>query len=209
MTLQVDIRSNIKQIEKNLGFFAKKQIPLATITAINRTATSVRAEAVRQAKKEFGRSDIKMSELRKKTFIYKANKKKQFAIIRFRKAIFKLKRFKPVQTAQGVVAHAYNATKLYKGTFLAPVGMGRTKGVFKRDKSSRRRGDIKRVKSGANIGQSYRPALPIKELYGSDFQKTVFKNKTVRKIIANKIKIQFPKELLRALKYRATKVRRR
>ena len=123
MTLQVDIRSNIKQIEKNLGFFAKKQIPLATITAINRTATSVRAEAVRQAKKEFGRSDIKMSELRKKTFIYKANKKKQFAIIRFRKAIFKLKRFKPVQTAQGVVAHAYNATKLYKGTFLAPVGM--------------------------------------------------------------------------------------
>ena len=162
-----------------------------------------------QAKKEFGRSDIKMSELRKKTFIYKANKKKQFAIIRFRKAIFKLKRFKPVQTAQGVVAHAYNATKLYKGTFLAPVGMGRTKGVFKRDKSSRRRGDIKRVKSGANIGQSYRPALPIKELYGSDFQKTVFKNKTVRKIIANKIKIQFPKELLRALKYRASKVRRR
>ena len=209
MTLQVDIRSNIKQVEKNLGFFAKKQIPLATIPAINRTATSVRAEAVRQAKKEFGRSDIKMSELRKKTVIYKANKKKQFAIIRFRKAIFKLKRFKPVQTAQGVVAHAYNATKLYKGTFLAPVGMGRTKGVFKRDKSSRRRGDIKRVKSGANIGQSYRPALPIKELYGSDFQKTVFKNKTVRKIIANKIKIQFPKELLRALKYRATKVRRR
>lgn len=55
--------------------------------------------------------------------------------------------------------------------------MGRTKGVFKRDKSSRRRGDIKRVKSGANIGQSYRPALPIKELYGSDFQKQYLKIK--------------------------------
>lgn len=178
--ISIDVRDNFKSVEKNLGFLAKKQLPRARVTAINRTANGVRTEAVKFAKEYIGKSDIKVKELRSKTHIYRASAKyRQYAVITFRRAIFPLKRFKPKQTPKGIVASAFGQTKLYRGTFFATVGKGEHKGIFKRMSKAR---------------------LPIKELWGSDFQKIIFKNKKVLSSIKKRIKKQLPLELTRALK---------
>ena len=46
--IAIDVRSNVKNVKKNLGFFAKKQIPKATSMALNKTATSLRGFTVRE-----------------------------------------------------------------------------------------------------------------------------------------------------------------
>ena len=57
--IAIDVRSNVKNVKKNLGFFAKKQIPKATSMALNKTATSLRGFTVREGKKEMGESEVK------------------------------------------------------------------------------------------------------------------------------------------------------
>ncbi|PPR29135.1 MAG: hypothetical protein CFH31_00659 [Alphaproteobacteria bacterium MarineAlpha9_Bin1] len=57
--IAIDVRSNVKNVKKNLGFFAKKQIPKATSMALNKTATSLRGFTVREGKKEMGASEVK------------------------------------------------------------------------------------------------------------------------------------------------------
>ena len=57
--IAIDVSSNVKNVKKNLGFFAKKQIPKATSMALNKTATSLRGFTVREGKKAMRVSEIK------------------------------------------------------------------------------------------------------------------------------------------------------
>ena len=57
--IAIDVRSNVKNVKKNLGFFAKKQIPKATSMALNKTATSLRGFTVREGKKAMDASEVK------------------------------------------------------------------------------------------------------------------------------------------------------
>ena len=78
--IHVDVRTNVKSVQKNLGFLARKQLPKATSMALNKTATSLRGFTVREGKKAMGASNIKSKEVRAKTFILKANIRKLFAV---------------------------------------------------------------------------------------------------------------------------------
>ena len=66
--IHVDVRTNVKSVQKNLGFLARKQLPKATSMALNKTATSLRGFTVREGKKAMGASNIKSKEVRAKTF---------------------------------------------------------------------------------------------------------------------------------------------
>ena len=58
--IAIDVSSNVKNVKKNLGFFAKKQIPKATSMALNKTATSLRGfTTVREGKKAMSASEVK------------------------------------------------------------------------------------------------------------------------------------------------------
>ena len=119
--IHVDVRTNVKSVQKNLGFLARKQLPKATSMALNKTATSLRGFTVREGKKAMGASNIKSKEVRAKTFILKANIRKLFAVLILRGGKYPLERFRAKQTSIGFTASAYGVNKVYKSSLIQTV----------------------------------------------------------------------------------------
>ena len=176
--IHVDVRTNVKSVQKNLGFLARKQLPKATSMALNKTATSLRGFTVREGKKAMGASNIKSKEVRAKTFILKANIRKLFAVLILRGGKYPLERFRAKQTSIGVTASAYGVNRVYKSTFIQTVRGKRN--VFKRINK--------------------RKALPIKQLWGTGLLDTFKRKKKFKNLVMRKASKQFNIELIRALK---------
>ena len=175
--IHVDVRTNVKSVQKNLGFLARKQLPKATSMALNKTATSLRGFTVREGKKAMGASNIKSKEVRAKTFILKANIRKLFAVLILRGGKYPRERFRAKQTSIGVTASAYGVNKVYKSSFIQTV-RGK-KNVFKRSSKTR---------------------LPIKQLWGTGLLDTFKRKKKFKNLVMRKASKQFNIELIRALK---------
>ena len=175
--IHVDVRTNVKSVQKNLGFLARKQLPKATSMALNKTATSLRGFTVREGKKAMGASNIKSKEVRAKTFILKANIRKLFAVLILRGGKYPLERFRAKQTSIGFTASAYGVNKVYKSSLIQTV-RGK-KNVFKRSSKTR---------------------LPIKQLWGTGLLDTFKRKKKFKNLVMRKASKQFNIELIRALK---------
>ncbi len=159
--MRLDIRSDMKEVNNMFKSLSSGIVPNAISSAINKTLTSVRAEAAREIKSEIS---LKIGQIKKSIIIKKSRPKNlsgYYVVIpanegRGTNLIEFVTPSKRTTTAfrkqKGVTAKAWNQAKLYRGAF---IGRGKSSGkllVFKRDK--RRTSGVKALPA-ASIPATY------------------------------------------------------
>ena len=150
MAVSLDVRADVHEVTRYLRGIERKAIPKATVTAINRTLKTVRAEAARSITKE---TSLPVGKVKKKIRLYRASRSlaigtldatqaKAENLIEFVRpgqqtpTAFR-KRLKSGQFRRaGVQAKAWGKRKTYRGTFIGRSGKGELK-VWKRTGASR------------------------------------------------------------------------
>jgi len=166
MTIILDIKDPIKQIERDLGTIAKHVIPKAAARAINRTQTTVASRTVREIAKKSG---IKAKVVRKNVQItLRARPNQLESIVVSRATATNLIEFVAASKRRpgafrnkpGVVAKAWGKTITPKGTFIV---IGKNSGkpvvVSRRKNARRERGVWKADWSKTIYGPSMSPGF--------------------------------------------------
>lgn len=104
-----------KEFGRKLTRLERQAMPKAASRAINKTAATVRSEAVKMIAKRMG---LKQKDVRGGTDIRKARASRLEAEITFRGRPLNLIRFKARQTAKGVTATPYGKRQLYRSAFI-------------------------------------------------------------------------------------------
>lgn len=170
----LDVKADIKKVERQLDATKRKHIPKATSRAINKAITKTRTEARRDVAKQM---NIPQKRIKDSFSLKKASPTQLIATLFGRGNPIKLIYFNGTrQFKKGVKSAAYGVKRLYEGTFIATVGAGH-KGVF------RRKGDDR---------------LPIKELYGPSVPKAM-SEQTIQDKMDKVAKPTFLKEFKRQL----------
>lgn len=165
----LDIQSDVDRMVKQMGADVR-QVPKALNSTINKTATTIRKEGVRQLAKETG---IKQKDIRRDVVIRKSNFQTLSARIRATGSFTNLIRFGARQTKKGVSAAPWKKRRVFKGAFIA--NKGRT--VFVRKGKSR---------------------LPIQPVFGPSLPREFLKKKIITLFNAvglRRFRELFPKEL--------------
>ena len=179
--MQISVKHDLKQLEKNLNSFQKKELPKATWWALNQTGGKVGRQMLKEVAKEAG---VAQRDLKRRGFYYTARARlKDLAFeVRTRYGAIPLKDFKPVQTTEGVSHAAWGEKQVAKGAFIVN-NIGRH--VFKRRTTKR---------------------LPIDKLHGP-IPRKVFEATTTQQRAVELIRRVFPERLVKGLE-RYTRSRR-
>lgn len=130
MSLAIDVKSDIKSLIKKLNKFERQVIPLATVSALNKTATQARTAVVREIAKEKG---VQVKLIRGRVRLFRANRRNQVALLKINAHGFRAVDLGvPRQTKTGTRVKKHN----FPGAFIATMPRGHT-GVFKRKGRSR------------------------------------------------------------------------
>ena len=138
--MQINITTNHKEFAKRLNSIQKQYIPKAKVRSLNRTATTVRKEAVTKTYKDMGST---ASAVRNRMSIVKATKNSLVSKIIATGKAFKLIHFKARQTKKGVTSTAWGKRKLYKGTFIAAVNGNKFVFTKRKEKNNQGRRKLK------------------------------------------------------------------
>lgn len=177
--IQLDIKSDLDRMVKNLSRDQKEKVPKALNSTINKVATTIRKEGVQELSKETG---IKQKNIRQQVVIRKSNFNTLSATIKASGSHPNLIRFNAKQTKKGVSAAPWKKRRVFPGSFIG--NQGRT--VFKR------------------VGKS---RLPIKPLFGPSIPREFIRDKTIKLFNTtgiNRFREVFPREL----KFQLSKGRR-
>ena len=134
---EMSVSSNIKQVQKQLQNLGKDAIKAASVRALNKTGTSLKAEAARRIKDETG---LPVSHIKQKLAVQKASRNRlvwSLSGMRDGTNIVEWvskgsKRVGAFRKKPGVRSNAWKKAKTYPGTF---IGRGKGSGkllVFKR-----------------------------------------------------------------------------
>lgn len=131
--MQISVKHDLEQLEKNLNNFAKKQLPKATWWALNQTGGQVGRQMIKEVAKEAG---VTQKDLKRRGFYFAARARlKDLAFeVRSRYGSIPLKDFRPVQTPVGVSHKAWGKKQVAEGAFIVN-SIGRH--VFKRRTAKR------------------------------------------------------------------------
>ena len=168
--MQIRISVDLDGAMKVLDDLERKYVPQAASAAINRVATSARAEAVREIARKTG---LTQAEVRKHVDIVTANRGNLEATIVAKAWSPNLIRYKARQTPQGVVASPWRNKRTHKGTFIG--NQGRT--VFVRQGKAR---------------------LPLKPVRGPSVRKEFLQGyaiKAMEKKVAERFGLEFDRAL--------------
>lgn len=168
--MRIDVKVDVDQALRKLTALEREIAPKAAVSALNKVATSARAEAVRQIARETG---IKQSEIRQHLVIRRATRNTLSAQISAKPWSPNLIRYQARQTKQGVSAAPWRNRRVHKGTFIA--NQGRT--VFAREGKAR---------------------LPLKPIRGPSVPREFMRDVAMRAMRA-KVAERFPIEFERAL----------
>lgn len=181
--IEISIKEDIKKITAHLSRLQNVTIKKATVSALNKTATSVKSISVKTIAKETG---IKAKKFKRSIVISKANRHNlSAAIIAKKQRAFNLIEFvskaktntKAFKKKAGVTAKAWGKKKEYKGTF---IGTGKSSGKF------------------LVYARTTNKANPIKAIHGPHIP-TAFAQKTITDTMKAKVKERFSIEMDRAL----------
>lgn len=151
--LRIDVRDDFRRVAVQFEIRTKTLLDAAAIRALNRTATTVRAEATRQIR---GRYNLKAGTVREQLRIERANRNRLTSAVVASGAPIPLYEFGARQTQKGVtVAVKKGQRKLVRGVFIAKMPSGKI-GVFGRDGRFGRRGNPKLER----ISMKYSISLP-------------------------------------------------
>lgn len=195
-SLSISIKDDLPKLQRQLRAIPAA-VPRVTTYALNRTATTVRAEAARAIKAEY--SYWKIGLLKRGMRIVKANFKRLVAqVIASGRAVPISKLVASVrQTSTGAKAGRLT----YRGAFVARMRSGHV-GIFRRGKA----GDGRRRRKSVPRRSATGSQLPIDEVTGIAIPKAFAQHKieaAMRKVVADR----FPKEFARRAAYELAKVR--
>ncbi len=140
---KISVKSDLQNLQKQLSNLERKTYPQALARTLNRVAESSK---VASAKHIAPLMNTKQSYVKRNIPIEKAHRSKLWATIRAIGKPLKLIAFKARQTAKGVVSKAWGVSKLYRGTFIAPIRHGSS--------------------SNTVYSRKTKHSLPVKALYG-------------------------------------------
>ena len=131
--------------------------------------------------------NAKQSDIKRRIAKEKAYPKKLWASIIASGNALKLITFKARQTTKGVVAKAWGVSKLYRGTFIAPVRHGSSSNAVYTRKSSH--------------------SLPVKQLYGPGVAQ-LFKKQENLDIMKSVVQYRLPVEFQNNLQYYVNRLKK-
>lgn len=137
----------LDKLERNLSLLELHVLPQATARALNTTATTVRAESIREIAQRMG---LKQKDIRNRARIRRATPQKidAGADVTFRGRPMNLIRFNPRQTKKGVAASPWRQRKTFGQTFIVDLGRGKFVGVRRalgRNQSHERAKELRRT----------------------------------------------------------------
>lgn len=142
MAIDIDVRSNTKEVSRMLRDIDKNLIPKATVRALNRTAISVKSKAASKTAKDMG---VKVRDAKKRIKIDRASFRHMTAsvvagrwapnLIRFTTPAQRRNFLAGKRPKRGLKVRVRGKRKLYSGAFIAPVND--TLVVFKREGRAR------------------------------------------------------------------------
>lgn len=186
--IKVSVRGDISRALRKLDV-TKEQARKAIPRALNKTATTARAEAAREIKSAgYG---LKIAAIKKSITVVRANSTQLRAIVRASGRPIPLIEYGARQTRPGVTVTVLNGRKLIKGAFIATMPTGH-RGVFVRNAATR-----KRVVRNGRVTSS---GLPIRELYGPSVPQA-FANTVVQAALESAIRQRFPEVLRQELRF--------
>lgn len=162
MALTVNVTVDSKRLIESLKALGGKEALYATSRAVRRAAVSVQQEARKIAKAELNLNATPINQAIGTPGRASGSGDKVHSDVRISAKAIRLADYKGErQTNRGVTVqvHKGGPRKLLKGTFIATVGVGRHKGVFRR--VGGRRGSLR---GSIKAHKTYRPELPIVEL---------------------------------------------
>jgi len=172
---------------------ARAQSQKALVRALNKTATTAKAEAARQIRDAgYG---LKIAAIKDSFSIRRASKASLVAAIRATGRPVPLIKYGARQTKKGVSVNVLQGRKLIAGAFIATMPSGHI-GVF-----MRQGGTHKRV---VRNGLAMWSGLPIKELFGPSVP-AAFANKVVMAALKSVIQERFAVVLTQELRYEGLK----
>jgi hypothetical protein len=161
----VSFKGNIKQVQKEMQRMAKPAVQRATVRALNKTVTTVRAKTLREMQSQSQLPNQK--HLRKNVTKHNAHKAKLWARVAAKSVAIPLSEWKHKQTDYGVTVAVWGKALHIKGAFVATMGSGH-KGIFTRTSRFARAGNPRYEDDEARfygaMPREYR--LPIREAYG-------------------------------------------
>lgn len=175
--MDIDIKGDIKNIERHLFKFQKVAIPKAANRAINRVIKTVQGEAARTIAKETG---FKVKQVRDHLDLTKSTWRTLTGRIVAKRHSPNLIRYGAIQTKKGVKAKPYRKRRLYPNTFIA--NQGRT--VFVRTSKKR---------------------LPIRPVYGPSVRGEFIRD-YIRRVYIAKGAARWRIELNAAIQYYLSKI---
>lgn len=179
--VKVDVRSDLNAVIVGLEGYRQDLIDGAVVRALNRTATTVRAEAARDIHLEY--DGLKISDIKDKIAIRQATRITQRVVISVSGRPIPIIQFDARQTRLGVTVKVKGARKLLRGAFIATMPSGH-QGVFYR-----------RGVAGARA-----PRLPIDQVFSISLP-VAFSNKKVMDAVVRAAKQRFPTALAQETNY--------
>ncbi len=201
ISIDVDFSKDLKALERELTDAERKLVKPSVTSTLNRLAAKVRTQSRRDIAAHYR---IPQKVIGPRILIRRAKGNKLTALVHTRISPVPLRLLNPRQTKTGV---SIRGGRREAGAFLATMDSGHV-GVFRR--IGGRRGDPRKVKAGKNVGQTYRPELPIKEQYlalnnGPDITRRAFERTATSENFAREFMAQLRYRINRRLGYLVAK----
>jgi len=194
--MQVDVRSNIKDVLAGLESYRRDVVDKAIPRAINRTAESGRTNASRELRADgYGFS---ATEIKDAISISKASQGKLKATIRVLRQTKSLMAFGARQTKDGVSVKVHKGRKTIKGAFIGQLRNGAL-GVYVEDKAAGKTvlRVSKQYKKGSRGGWH---DYPVRKLYGPSVG-GAYGTDRIQRIMQQYINETFTSRLQHEIKY--------
>jgi hypothetical protein len=179
--IQISVKHDMSAIVVGLENYRKELVDGAVVRALNRTATTIRAEAAREINGEY--PGLKIGAIKDKIDIQRANKITQRAIVSVSGRPIPIVEFAARQTAAGVTVKVKGTRKLLRGAFLATMPSGHV-GVFYR-----------RGVAGSRVGRT-----PIDQVFSISLP-VAFSNQKVMDAVVRAAKERFPDALSQEVRF--------
>lgn len=192
--MRIEVKDNIKDIKKTLSSLEKKFVPEATVKALNKVGATALSRSKREIRKGLG---MTLDQFNKGNYLTSRRARKGFEVyeINFARKTVSLYKLGASASKRGVTVKAWGRKQTYEKAFIATMPNSK-RDVFVR--IGGRRGAKRKVVTGANVGKTYRPELPIKLLHGP-YIPTLKRQQKVDEIISKVVQERFGLEFDRAL----------
>jgi hypothetical protein len=215
--MQIDVRVNIDDAIRRIGWQLKDEIQKAVPTTLNRVATSARVTAIDKINKITG---LKRTSIRQRLPITRATRALPEAKITALPYAPNLRNFDAYEVEEGVSAEAWNVRKIYLGAFIGnkdrtvftrvdyrpPTNAKRRIGQHTRKAHNRTRNGTTFSVSQHTVGAgAKKPRSDIRPLFGPSVPRT-FIQEAVNRSIKKTIDEKWPVEFERQIAFRLSKI---